>query len=210
MYKENKKKHNKNMKKILIKSFKICTLIVLALVVCLTNFNIGKNVVKAEENLIIVAGTGKIEVEPDIAIIEIGCQTIDKEISEAVNKNNEIMKNIKEYLITSGIEENKIATKNYYIYPKYKYIALEENFIGYQVDNIIKVIIEDLDNIGIIQGVTDLGANKISNVEFACSNEEELYNEALKRAVENAKRSEERRVGKECRIGCRSRWSPYH
>ena len=26
----------------------------------------------------------------------------------------------------------------------------------------------------------------------------------------NGKRSEERRVGKECRIGCRSRWSPYH
>ena len=26
----------------------------------------------------------------------------------------------------------------------------------------------------------------------------------------NQDRSEERRVGKECRIGCRSRWSPYH
>ena len=26
----------------------------------------------------------------------------------------------------------------------------------------------------------------------------------------NLLRSEERRVGKECRIGCRSRWSPYH
>ena len=26
----------------------------------------------------------------------------------------------------------------------------------------------------------------------------------------NEMRSEERRVGKECRIGCRSRWSPYH
>ena len=25
-----------------------------------------------------------------------------------------------------------------------------------------------------------------------------------------AARSEERRVGKECSIGCRSRWSPYH
>ena len=25
-----------------------------------------------------------------------------------------------------------------------------------------------------------------------------------------SQRSEERRVGKECRIGCRSRWSPYH
>ena len=28
--------------------------------------------------------------------------------------------------------------------------------------------------------------------------------------VRHAYRSEERRVGKECRIGCRSRWSPYH
>ena len=27
---------------------------------------------------------------------------------------------------------------------------------------------------------------------------------------ELTERSEERRVGKECRIGCRSRWSPYH
>ena len=25
-----------------------------------------------------------------------------------------------------------------------------------------------------------------------------------------AEEIEERRVGKECRIGCRSRWSPYH
>ena len=28
--------------------------------------------------------------------------------------------------------------------------------------------------------------------------------------IETQLRSEERRVGKECRIGCRSRWSPYH
>ena len=29
-------------------------------------------------------------------------------------------------------------------------------------------------------------------------------------AVETQQRSEERRVGKECTIQCRSRWSPYH
>ena len=28
--------------------------------------------------------------------------------------------------------------------------------------------------------------------------------------AEAARRSEERRVGKECRMPCRSRWSPYH
>ena len=31
-----------------------------------------------------------------------------------------------------------------------------------------------------------------------------------KRAGRDALRSEERRVGKECRLLCRSRWSPYH
>ena len=32
----------------------------------------------------------------------------------------------------------------------------------------------------------------------------------LGRAGEGALSSEERRVGKECRMPCRSRWSPYH
>ena len=31
-----------------------------------------------------------------------------------------------------------------------------------------------------------------------------------KKTAKRKRRSEERRVGKECRIGCRSRWSPYH
>ena len=34
--------------------------------------------------------------------------------------------------------------------------------------------------------------------------------EMLRRAVRYLARSEERRVGKECRTVCRSRWSPYH
>ena len=32
----------------------------------------------------------------------------------------------------------------------------------------------------------------------------------LDRAITDEKRSEERRVGKECPVLCRSRWSPYH
>ena len=37
-----------------------------------------------------------------------------------------------------------------------------------------------------------------------------LYPENRGIAFGMFQRSEERRVGKECRIGCRSRWSPYH
>ena len=38
---------------------------------------------------------------------------------------------------------------------------------------------------------------------------EEIFKQH-KRIFSSQERSEERRVGKECRIGCRSRWSPYH
>ena len=37
-----------------------------------------------------------------------------------------------------------------------------------------------------------------------------LKREGLPRAEIDRRRSEERRVGKECRTVCRSRWSPYH
>ena len=44
-------------------------------------------------------------------------------------------------------------------------------------------------------------------------NDAQAYNmrgSVLGRAGRHQERSEERRVGKECRLTCRSRWSPYH
>ena len=50
------------------------------------------------------------------------------------------------------------------------------------------------------------------NFEYKAAKQDKNRNESriryLERMLKN--RSEERRVGKECRIGCRSRWSPYH
>src|SRR5213083_921347 len=38
----------------------------------------------------------------------------------------------------------------------------------------------------------------------------EMVKPHLERGAKGAERSEERRVGKECTLLCRSRWSPYH
>ena len=42
------------------------------------------------------------------------------------------------------------------------------------------------------------------------SQEKSLVTLPMDSTASKKERSEERRVGKECRIGCRSRWSPYH
>ena len=52
----------------------------------------------------------------------------------------------------------------------------------------------------VIDGIADL---------IKCANDE-AESIAVVEELYRLARSEERRVGKECRIGCRSRWSPYH
>ena len=47
-------------------------------------------------------------------------------------------------------------------------------------------------------------------LEEARSNEAYEKTEFLEELLRGVRRSEERRVGKECTIQCRSRWSPYH
>ena len=42
------------------------------------------------------------------------------------------------------------------------------------------------------------------------STKEQLFAGAAAGTMSDVERSEERRVGKECRLLCRSRWSPYH
>ena len=52
-----------------------------------------------------------------------------------------------------------------------------------------------------------------TNVKFIIEGEEEIGSPNLAKFVTAHKdllRSEERRVGKECNLPCRSRWSPYH
>ena len=50
----------------------------------------------------------------------------------------------------------------------------------------------------------------ISDEEYRKQIVAQAYKDFEKGTFQNKSRSEERRVGKECRIGCRSRWSPYH
>ena len=73
--------------------------------------------------------------------------------------------------------------------------AYERNFVG-RLDHFMSSFF----NIGL----TD---------RFACrlfDSYERVLSRLEEKMPEKATRSEERRVGKECRIGCRSRWSPYH
>ena len=53
-------------------------------------------------------------------------------------------------------------------------------------------------------------AAKVAIIGEIWKSRAKLLRNRLFEKIASVTRSEERRVGKECRIGCRSRWSPYH
>ena len=62
-------------------------------------------------------------------------------------------------------------------------------------------------NIGVV-GHVDHGKSTLT--ERLTGERTDRHSEEIKRGISIRVRSEERRVGKECRTVCRSRWSPYH
>ena len=70
---------------------------------------------------------------------------------------------------------------------------------GYFQDFVVAILQTPLEGLG-----DTLGAKNATPITRA------LGTNAANESATAGGRSEERRVGKECRIGCRSRWSPYH
>lgn len=142
---------------------------------------------EVKSGLVTVSGTGSISVKPDMGTITIGVETQDKDANKAQIENKENMLKVMETLEAMAIKEEDIKTIQFNIYDQYNYFENKEAEKYYVVTNLVKVTIHDLEKMGeVIDGVTKAGSNKISNIQFGISNEEEVYGQALKLAMTSA------------------------
>lgn len=138
-------------------------------------------------NKITVSGLGEVKLAPDMAIISIGVESLNESLSVAQKENSDNINKLIETLKEMGISEENIKTRNFYVYQRYDYSKGEE-FLGYQVSNYLDFKTKDVDNVGsIISKLLENGANRLSGVSFTIENQDEAYNMALARALENAK-----------------------
>lgn len=136
---------------------------------------------------IIVFGCGKVTVKPDIAYISIGVETVNSNLQIAIKENNDNIIAIIDYLKSKNIEENDIITKYYSVYQSGDYTT-SEKYQKYHISNTIEYKTTDLENIGSqITELTELGANRLDNIQFDCSDISNCYQKALKLALEDAK-----------------------
>jgi uncharacterized protein YggE len=139
-------------------------------------------------NKMTVSASGVKKVMPDVAYITLGTTTQNKSMSKAQSRNREIMNALIEALKAAGLKDGDIETVNYSVYPTYDYTSGTGKISGYEVSNMIRLTIKDIDKVGdYIDVAAANGANENYSINFDLENAAPYYNEALADAMTKAK-----------------------
>ncbi|PKG24221.1 SIMPL domain-containing protein [Niallia nealsonii] len=142
---------------------------------------------QAKKRSMIVYGSSRVTLEPNIVNIQLGVINEDTELTKAQQKNASLIQQITQALIDQGISKEHIQTADYSIYPQYDYVDNIQQFRGYQVTHLLSITIEDISKTGsVIDTAVKNGANSVSNIHFSIKNKDIHYNTALKMALNNA------------------------
>src|SRR5690606_28944152 len=132
-------------------------------------------------------GKGIVNVTPDIALVSLGVETSNKEMSKAQSANKQLMNDIMSELKKLGIQDQDIQTENYSVYPYYEWENNRRKLEGYKVANTVRVKVRKIDDTGkVLDAVATKGANIVNGIEFSIDDTEEIYKDALKLAVKDA------------------------
>ena len=74
------------------------------------------------ENVIVVYGEGKVNIKPDIAYINVGVETLDKDAKKAQDINKTTMTKVIDKLKSMGIDEKDIKTIRYSVDQEIDYV----------------------------------------------------------------------------------------
>jgi len=134
-----------------------------------------------------VEGTGRIKVKPDMAVVDLGVVTENRQLSTAQQENAASMTAVIRALNGMGVPPADIQTSSYSITPQYDYVEGKQVFRGYRVEHMLKVIIRNMARIGtIIDAAVQNGANQIGSITFAIDDPSPYYRQALDAALDDA------------------------
>jgi uncharacterized protein YggE len=143
-----------------------------------------------------VIGHGEAQLKPDKADIVIGVVTEDRYSKNAATENTFQTSKVENAVMRMGVQPTDLQTFNYSIQPV---SASEPNrppglprppaIVAYRVTNAVRVTVHNLSRIGeILDAATAAGANTIENIRFGRQDEAVADDEALRRAVADARR----------------------
>ncbi len=140
-----------------------------------------------ENGTITVTAEHTLYVDPNRAIVSIGVVTKNEDLEAAQNENRQLSNQVVQSLMKNGVPKKDIQTSTYQIFPQYNYEDGKQVFTGYEVRQVFRVTIDDIEKVGtIIDDAIKNGANRVENIQFVNSNPIESYQQALATAYQKA------------------------
>ena len=137
---------------------------------------------------ITVNGTGEVRVSADTAVISLGVNARDQDVLKAQQKVNETIAAIRKALTDQGVKEENINTAFINIYAVYDYQNDQEQLAAYNANSTLAIKVTDMESVGALIDVCfAAGANTLDGISFSASDTKEAQDEAMKKAVEDAK-----------------------
>lgn len=149
------------------------------------------NSVQSTKNTVFnVSATGEESAIPDTASLSVGVTKTSSSVLTAQKQVNEISDKLVTNLKKLGIEEKKIKTTNYGVYPEYDYSFGKQTIKGYTVTQNLQIEIKPIDKANqAIDIATAAGANIVGGINFTLDEKtrEELEQKARVEAIQKAK-----------------------
>lgn len=138
---------------------------------------------------ITTTGNGVVIAQNNRAVMYLAVETMSADAKQAAQDNANIMTKVKHAVIGAGAAPDKIETDNYTLYPVYEYDKGKVKSRKYEVNNRMKVVVEDLTKAGaVMDAAISAGANRIENIMFTVRNPGKYKDDALREAAQDARR----------------------
>ena len=135
---------------------------------------------------ITVSGTASVSIAPNQAEFSFGTRTEATGAKTALEANSEEVAKVIAALKAAGIDGKDLQTQSLSLTGRYSDDG--ETLLGYMASNTVRARLTDLSRTGeVIDAAVAAGANNVSGPAFMRSDREEIYRNALKAAVAEAR-----------------------
>ena len=138
---------------------------------------------------IVVSGTGRVAVQPDVADLRLGVAIARSTVAEARAAAAEAMTAILAAVETAGIARPDVRTTLLSVQPRYDYRdGKSPTLAGYDLSNVVEVTVRDLSVLGaVVDGALSAGATSLDGLSFRLDDPAEAERVARTAAVTEAR-----------------------
>jgi len=139
--------------------------------------------------VIVTAGEAVVKRAPDRAWVTVGAESRARTAPEAQRLNTDAMTAVIERIKAAGIPADAIQTTGYNLQPEFDYANGKQTLRGYVSRNQVQVRVDAMAKTGdVITAVVSSGATTVSGVRFDLKDRDTAEREALRLAVQDARR----------------------